>query len=64
LKKRTKKLLSPAVRASHNARARVQKFFASFFKKEVLPSCLTQEARKRHQCMKCGASPVTPMTIR
>jgi hypothetical protein len=34
LKKRTKKRLTAAVRASRKARVRVQKFFASFFKKE------------------------------
>jgi hypothetical protein len=31
LKKRSKKLLHPAVRASRKARARIQKFFGSFF---------------------------------
>jgi hypothetical protein len=35
LKKRSKELLSPAVHASRNARARVQKFFGSFFQKRT-----------------------------
>jgi hypothetical protein len=39
LKKRSKKLLSPAVRASSNARARVQKFFGSFFQKRTFFLC-------------------------
>jgi hypothetical protein len=35
LKKRSKKLLTPAIRASRNARARVQTFFGSFFQKRT-----------------------------
>jgi hypothetical protein len=35
LKKRSKKLLILVVRASRNARARVQKFFGSFFQKRT-----------------------------
>jgi hypothetical protein len=31
--KKNQKTFTPAVRASHNARAGVQKFFASFFQK-------------------------------
>jgi hypothetical protein len=35
LKKRSKKLLIPGARAGRNARARVQKFFGSFFQKRT-----------------------------
>jgi hypothetical protein len=33
--KKQQKTSTPAVRASHNARARVQKFFGSFFQKRT-----------------------------
>jgi hypothetical protein len=42
LKKRSKKPLSIGARASRKARANRQKFFGSFFKKELLRRCLQQ----------------------
>jgi hypothetical protein len=57
LKKRSKKLLFPAVRASRNARARVQKFFGSFFQKRT-PSL------HLNPCWPgCAASPSKPDTL-
>jgi hypothetical protein len=41
LKKRSKKLLILDARASRNARARVQKFFGSFFQKRTSSYRLT-----------------------
>jgi hypothetical protein len=46
LKKRTKKLWYLGARGVTGARANVQKFFASFFKKEGLPYCLPTTWRR------------------
>jgi hypothetical protein len=53
LKKRSKKLLIPAVRASRNARANIQRFFGSFFQKRTA-SFLGRHADKPSQPVFAG----------